>query len=194
MKEKIRSIRIPFILLLACLIFVTSCKGRKEPNDDVQEQYYKSLLNYMIIVTESVLNLTDVSIVFEDNEGNVETEFLTLDNVQEHYVNMYEYIKEYRFNDFPASFNCKVNCTPKTDIDPYEFCTQNEDGEWIINDIWGLGLEYVYLVDSVLVDLGGGHYYPTGKKLEDLDDLCEDIDGDFLNIYLDENGEIVVNQ
>lgn len=56
----------------------------------------------------------------------------------------------------------------------------------------GTGLGYAYYIDSVLVDIEGDQYYPAGKKLDQLDDLCDDIDGNFLEINIDENGEIIV--
>lgn len=62
------------------------------------------------------MDLTDVSIVFEDNACNVETEIITSDMMQEYFMDLLLYIKEYRFDDFPASFNCRVSCTP---IDRY---------------------------------------------------------------------------
>ena len=192
MKVSIRLAKNSFILFLMCLIFVVSCKREDDPDDNVQQQNPKALLNYRVNIAESVLDLTDVSIVFEDNAGNVETEIITSDMMQEDFTDLLLYIKEYRFDDFPASFNCRVSCTPKIDIDPYEFCTLDENGEWIINGTWGLGLGYAYYIDSVLVDIEGFQNYPAGKKLDQLDDLCDDIDGKFLEIHIDENGEIIV--
>lgn len=192
MKVSIRLAKNSFILFLMCLIFVVSCKREDDPDDNVQQQNPKALLNYRVNIAESVLDLTDVSIVFEDNAGNVETEIITSDMMQEYFMDLLLYIKEYRFDDFPASFNCRVSCTPKIDIDPYEFCTLDENGEWIINGTWGLGLGYAYYIDSVLVDIEGTQNYPAGKKLDQLDDLCDDIDGKFLEIHIDENGEIIV--
>ena len=180
-------------LFFLCQIFVAaSCNRNTDPENYEQQQLPIALLNYRINIAESVLDLTDVSIVFEDNAGNVETEIITSDMMQEYFMDLLLYIKEYRFDDFPASFNCRVSCTPKIDIDPYEFCTLDENGEWIINGTWGLGLGYAYYIDSVLVDIEGNQNYPASKKLDQLDDLCDDIDGKFLEIHIDENGEIIV--
>ena len=179
-------------LFFLCQIFVAaSCNRNTDPEDDEQQQLPIALLNYRISITESVLNLTDISVDFYDNKGNIETELITFDNTQEEYLELRLFVKEYRFDDFPASFNCKVRCTPKTDIDPYQYCTQDENGEWIINDTWGVGLGHIFYIDSVLVDIEGAQWYPAGMKLYDLDYLCENIDGKFLEINIDENGEVI---
>ena len=179
-------------LFFLCQIFVAaSCNRNTDPEDDEQQQLPIALLNYRISITESVLNLTDISVDFYDNKGNIETELITFDNTQEEYLELRLFVKEYRFDDFPASFNCKVRCTPKTDIDPYQYCTQDENGEWIINDTWGVGLGHIFYIDSVLVSIEGEQWYPTGMKLYDLDYLCENIDGKFLEINIDENGEVI---
>lgn len=179
-------------LFFLCQIFVAaSCNRNTDPEDDEQQQLPIALLNYRISITESVLNLTDISVDFYDNKGNIETELITFDNTQEEYLELRLFVKEYRFDDFPASFNCKVRCTPKTDIDPYQYCTQDENGEWIINDTWGVGLGHIFYIDSALVSIEGEQWYPTGMKLYDLDYLCENIDGKFLEINIDENGEII---
>ena len=179
-------------LFFLCQIFVAaSCNRNTDPEDDEQQQLPIALLNYRISITESVLNLTDISVDFYDNKGNIETELITFDNTQEEYLELRLFVKEYRFDDFPASFNCKVRCTPKTDIDPYQYCTQDENGEWIINDTWGVGLGHIFYIDSVLVSIEGAQWYPAGMKLYDLDYLCENIDGKFLEINIDENGEVI---
>ena len=179
-------------LFFLCQIFVAaSCNRNTDPEDDEQQQLPIALLNYRISITESVLNLTDISVDFYDNKGNIETELITFDNTQEEYLELRLFVKEYRFDDFPASFNCKVRCTPKTDIDPYQYCTQDENGEWIINDTWGVGLGHIFYIDSALVSIEGEQWYPTGMKLYDLDYLCENIDGKFLEINIDENGEVI---
>lgn len=179
-------------LFFLCQIFVAaSCNRNTDPEDDEQQQLPIALLNYRVNITESVLNLTDISVDFYDNKGNIETELITFDNTQEEYLELRLFVKEYRFDDFPASFNCKVRCTPKTDIDPYQYCTQDENGEWIINDTWGVGLGHIFYIDSVLVDVEGAQWYPAGMKLYDLDYLCENIDGKFLEINIDENGEVI---
>lgn len=179
-------------LFFLCQIFVAaSCNRNTDPEDDEQQQLPIALLNYRVNITESVLNLTDISVDFYDNKGNIETELITFDNTQEEYLELRLFVKEYRFDDFPASFNCKVRCTPKTDIDPYQYCTQDENGEWIINDTWGVGLGHIFYIDSVLVDIEGAQWYPAGMKLYDLDYLCENIDGKFLEINIDENGEVI---
>lgn len=191
MKVSIRLAKNSFVLFLMCLIFVVSCKREDDPDDNVQQQNPKALLNYRISITESVLNLTDISVDFYDNKGNIETELITFDNTQEEYVELRLFVKEYRFDDFPASFNCKVRCTPKTDIDPYQYCSQDENGEWIINDTWGVGLGHIFYIDSALVSIEDEQWYPTGMKLYDLDYLCENIDGKFFEINIDENGELI---
>ena len=179
-------------LFFLCQIFVAaSCNRNTDPEDDEQQLLPIALLNYRISITESVLNLTDISVDFYDNKGNIETELITFDNTQEEYLELRLFVKEYRFDDFPASFNCKVRCTPKTDIDPYQYCTQDENGEWIINDTWGVGLGHIFYIDSALVSIEGEQWYPTGMKLYDLDYLCENIDGKFLEINIDENGEVI---
>ena len=179
-------------LFFLCQIFVAaSCNRNTDPEDDEQQQLPIALLNYRVNITESVLNLTDISVDFYDNKGNIETELITFDNTQEEYLELRLFVKEYRFDDFPASFNCKVRCTPKTDIDPYQYCTQDENGEWIINDTWGVGLGHIFYIDSALVSIEGEQWYPTGMKLYDLDYLCENIDGKFLEINIDENGEVI---
>ena len=179
-------------LFFLCQIFVAaSCNRNTDPEDDEQQQLPIALLNYRISITESVLNLTDISVDFYDNKGNIETELITFDNTQEEYLELRLFVKEYRFDDFPASFNCKVRCTPKTDIDPYQYCTQDENGEWIINDTWGVGLGHIFYIDSALFSIEGEQWYPTGMKLYDLDYLCENIDGKFLEINIDENGEVI---
>ena len=179
-------------LFFLCQIFVAaSCNRNTDPEDDEQQQLPIALLNYRISITESVLNLTDISVDFYDNKGNIETELITFDNTQEEYLELRLFVKEYRFDDFPASFNCKVRCTPKTDIDPYQYCTQDENGEWIINDTWGVGLGHIFYIDSALVSIEGEQWYPAGMKLYDLDYLCENIDGKFLEINIDENGEVI---
>lgn len=192
MKTFIKFVGRTLALFFLCQIFVAaSCNRNTDPEDDEQQQLPIALLNYRISITESVLNLTDISVDFYDNKGNIETELITFDNTQEEYLELRLFVKEYRFDDFPASFNCKVRCTPKTDIDPYQYCTQDENGEWIINDTWGVGLGHIFYIDSVLVSIEGEQWYPTGMKLYDLDYLCENIDGKFLEINIDENGEVI---